>query len=77
MPDEPLLTPKEIAKLFGCHIKTVYRWLDERRLPYLCIAGHLYIRRRDFARFLRAGYVAALPAASLPVSVSASFSVTR
>lgn len=41
MPDEPMMTPEDVADWLQVHRHTVYRWIDEGRLPALRI-GRVY-----------------------------------
>jgi excisionase family DNA binding protein len=41
MPDEPMMTPEDVADWLQVHRHTVYRWIEEGRLPALRI-GRVY-----------------------------------
>jgi len=38
-PDKPYFRPDELARLFDVSRSTVYRWIEEGRLPSVKIAG--------------------------------------
>lgn len=51
--DEKLLTPGEVAELFGVDPKTVARWADAGRLDALrTLGGHRRYRAGDVRRLL-------------------------
>jgi excisionase family DNA binding protein len=46
--DDAVLTPSEIAAMFGVNRKTVTRWADERKLPsFRTMGGHRRFRAGD------------------------------
>lgn len=48
-----LLSPGEVAALFGVHVATVARWSNEGRLPALLTpGGHRRYRRADVEALL-------------------------
>lgn len=60
-----LLTPGEVAKVFGVHVRTVIHWADNGRLAsQRTIGGHRRFREAD-VRVLLAGYVPYRPATAV------------
>ncbi|MGP3917636.1 helix-turn-helix domain-containing protein [Nonomuraea sp. 10N515B] len=57
-PDTPeLLTPGEVAKLFGVDRKTVSRWGQNRWLDFIqTLGGHRRYHRSDVQAALRDGF---------------------
>lgn len=52
-PSERLLTPAEVAAVFGVDPKTVARWAQAGRLPYLrTLGGHRRYRQSDVDRLV-------------------------
>lgn len=52
----PLLTPRDVAKLFNVDPKTVTRWANAGKLPFvLTPGGHRRFFRRDVDAFLTGG----------------------
>lgn len=50
---ERLLTPSEVARIFGVHVTTVTRWADKGKLPHLRTAGgHRRFRQSDVRRLI-------------------------
>jgi len=41
--DEDLLDSADLCALFGCSIRTVYRWISERDLPVTAKVGREYL----------------------------------
>ena len=41
IPKKDLFRPEEVSKLLTVSRATIYRWLNEGRLPYVRIAGRL------------------------------------
>lgn len=59
-PKEKLLTPGEVAALFRVDPKTVTRWGNDGRLPFITTpGGHKRFREADVLRFLKGGEEAA------------------
>jgi len=52
--DKEIYSTEEIAKMFGCHIETVRRWIQRGELKAVQVFdGAPYrILRRDFEKFL-------------------------
>ena len=48
----PLLSPREVARIAGVLVKTVYRQVDVGALPALRAGHQLRIDRDDLARWL-------------------------
>lgn len=54
--DGALLTPAEVAKMFGVDPKTVTRWAKASKLPAIrTLGGHRRYRAADVRRLLRDG----------------------
>lgn len=54
--DDELLTPAEVAKMFGVDPKTVTRWAKAGKLPAIrTLGGHRRYRASDVRRLLRGG----------------------
>jgi excisionase family DNA binding protein len=54
-PDDPLLTPAEVARIFRVNPKTVTRWARTGKLASLrTVGGHRRFYRSDVERFLPA-----------------------
>lgn len=52
--DDALLTPAEVAKMFGVDPKTVTRWAKAGKLPAIrTLGGHRRYRASDVRRLLR------------------------
>ncbi len=52
--DEKLLSPSEVARLFGVHPKTVARWAEAGQLtPYRTLGGHRRYRAGEVEKLLR------------------------
>lgn len=45
-------TTEEIAGLVHCHVKTVQRWIRERRLPARKVGRRWLVTEGDLQRFL-------------------------
>lgn len=44
--------PDQVADIYGVHVRTVYRWISEEKLPAFKIADHgLRIRHEDLDAF--------------------------
>lgn len=58
-----LLTPREVANLFGVHPKTVGRWVTAGRIQAVrTLGGHLRFREEEvLARFAPAKLIPACP----------------
>jgi excisionase family DNA binding protein len=55
--DESILTVVQVAQLLQVHIKTVYRLISERRIPFLRKPGIGYrFIRTDLMQWLQEGY---------------------
>lgn len=55
--DEAILTVVQVAQLLQIHIKTVYRLISERRIPFLRKPGIGYrFIRTDLMLWLQEGY---------------------
>ncbi len=55
--DEAILTVVQVAQLLQIHIKTVYRLISERRIPFLRKPGIGYrFIRNDLLQWLQEGY---------------------
>jgi len=50
--DQPRYSPDELARLLGVTRRTVYRWLDGRRITYIKPAGRVVILRDDVQRLV-------------------------
>ncbi len=56
MTEEKLLTPSEVAAIFGVNSKTVTRWAHDGKLPCIrTVGGHRRFRRSDVERFIERG----------------------
>lgn len=54
MPEEHLLTPKQVAELFRVSPKTVHRWATNGQIKAIKTpGGHFRIYREDVERILR------------------------
>lgn len=54
--DEELLTPGEVARMFGVDPKTVTRWADSGQLhPVRTLGGHRRYHASEVHRLLRQG----------------------
>ena len=50
---EALMTPSEVARLFRVDAKTVSRWAQEGKLPYIrTLGGHRRYPREEVTRLL-------------------------
>jgi|LSQX01.2.fsa_nt_gb excisionase family DNA binding protein len=47
MPEEPMMTPEQVAEWLQVHKGTVYRWIDEGKLPALRIGRAYRIPRSE------------------------------
>jgi len=47
------LRPKEVARIFGVTIKTVYRWIHQKKIKTtMTPGGQFLIKREEVRRFL-------------------------
>jgi len=54
--DPELMTPAEVAALFGVGAKTASRWARSGKLPFVrTLGGHFRFRRADVLAFLFEG----------------------
>lgn len=44
---EKLYTIKECAEVLSVSVRTIYRWIDEGRIPYIQLSEHVYRFNRD------------------------------
>ncbi len=52
--DDRILTPQEVASLFGVEARTVVRWAKDRRIEsFTTLGGHHRFRWSDIAPHLR------------------------
>ena len=52
-PNDELLTPAEVAEIFGVNSKTVTRWADSGRLGFIRTrGGHRRFRRSEITALL-------------------------
>jgi len=54
LPDKAHFRPDEIASYFDVHVRTVYRWLEEKQMPCLRLpGGDLRVPRNAVLQFGR------------------------
>jgi len=41
------LKPKEVARIFGVTIKTVYRWIHQKKIKAITTPGGQFLIKRD------------------------------
>jgi excisionase family DNA binding protein len=51
---EKLLDPEAAAKILGIKTITVYKWVSERKLPFIKVGGALRFRPSALASWLEA-----------------------
>ncbi len=44
IPDQPLFTLKETAKIFKVHVRTIERWIEEERFAAIVLPGGKSLR---------------------------------
>ena len=59
--NQGLLSTKEISSLLHVHPKTIYKWVNERKIPSLNTNGLLRFRRQDIEKWLERSSSALLP----------------
>lgn len=47
-----LITPKELAKLFKCSEKTIYKMTKERKIPYVRLFSDMRFKVKDIEKLL-------------------------
>ena len=45
------LSPKELADYFGVSLKTIYRRIDNREIPFYKIGGSIRLKKEDIERY--------------------------
>lgn len=51
--NDPLLSPGQVAKMFGVHTKTLTRWVKAGKLPYIeGLGGHRRYRASTVEKLL-------------------------
>ena len=53
LPD--ILTVKDLAEYFNCHISTIYRMVKERRLPVFRVRSDFRFRRDEIEKWMADG----------------------
>lgn len=53
MLEDPLLKPREVASLLGCHLDTVYDLIRSCELPTVAVGKRRRVKREDLEAYLR------------------------